>query len=188
MVTNIDIIVSNFKGNRTSVAFKHLYDALNKPIYALCKRYFCNINDAQDALQETFITIYNKIDSYTNKGSFEGWAKRVAINTCLQKIKANKKIVFITNNNFEAEDIVDDYNPALLQLIENKQDALLISMEQLPVQYKTVLNLYVVENFSHQEIGALLHITESNSKVLLNRAKTLLKNKLEQNVAKINTI
>ena len=139
-------------------------------LFALCLKYSKNHQDAEDTLQDSFLTIFNKIDQYKNKGSFEGWLKRITIHTALQKYreKSPLKIVKEVIN----EDEIEEIN---LENTTFNIDVLLGFIQQLPDRYRLVFNLYVLDNYSHKEIAELLNISEGTSKSNLSRARKILK-------------
>lgn len=141
-------------------------------------RYLKNEGDAQDMLQETFVTAYRKIDTFSGNGSFEGWIKRIAVTTCLQKLRSDKKHFTFNNPLNGNEDFIEEKTTYLEQ--EATEERLLRALNELPVGYRTILNLAVLEDYSHKEIAVLLNITESTSRSQLARAKVALKEKLER--------
>lgn len=168
-VDELEILVVRFQKKRKNRDFKAIYDILCQSIYYVCLRYLKNEVEAQEVLQQTFIRVFEKIDSYNHKGSFEGWVKRIAVNFSLTKIKQNQKIVF--------EEQIDDY--ALIDEEEIEPDSLtkdilLKKLKELPDGYRTIISLYVLEEYSHKEIAEMLSISESTSKSQLLRAKKKL--------------
>lgn len=134
--------------------------------------------DAQDVLQETFITAYRKVDTFSGQGSFEGWMRRITVNSCLAKLRLDKKQ--FTGGDFEkAEATVAAEEDDYLQQEETEAN-LLRALGKLPDGYRTIINLAILEDYSHREIGELLNISESTSRSQLTRAKAALKLKLEQ--------
>lgn len=172
----MNAVAETFRKSKDRGAFHDLYDILSGKLYYLCLRYLKNEPDAQDILQEIFVTIYHKIDSFTGNGSFEGWAKRIAINHCLQKLKADQKH-FIFNHSIGEQDIFLEEESNFLEQEETEED-LLKALHELPAGYRTILNLAILEDYSHKEIGLLLNITESTSRSQLARAKVALREKL----------
>lgn len=139
----------------------------------MCLKYAQNYEDAEDVLQDSFILIFDKIKQYKNKGSFEGWLKRITINVALQKYRQRKKLQVVRNDEVEAEVTVE-----LKQEIE--ADFLLDLIQRLPDQYRLVFNLYVLDHFSHKEIAEMLQISEGTSKSNLSRARSILKHKITE--------
>ncbi len=151
-----------------SKALKMLYDTYSSTMYAICLRYMNNTDEAKDALQEGFIKVYKNISKFKFSGSFEGWLKRIFVNTSIEQIRKRKL-------HYDVSDVAAD--PTLTSHIETgKMDAdkLLELVQKLPNGYRTVFNMYVVDGFSHKEIGKKLNITESTSKTQLFKARKQL--------------
>lgn len=140
----------------------------------MCLKYSNSYEDAEDTLQDSFLVIFDKIKQYKRKGSFEGWLKRITINTAIQKYrnKSTLQIVKEPSSNEEDDDIYFEDEHLTI-------DYLLNLIQQLPDRYRLVFNLYALDNFSHKEIAEMLNISEGTSKSNLSRARALLKNKIE---------
>jgi RNA polymerase sigma-70 factor (ECF subfamily) len=151
------------KGNRK--AQKVLYDRYSDAVFSCCLKYAPNYQEAQDVLQESFITIFEKIGQFEHKGSFEGWCKRIAINTALQNYRGAKIYSFETDN-LASEEIIEVEEPEDLGMQE-----LLEMVQQLPDRYRLVFSLYVLEGYSHKDIAGFMGITEGTSKSNLSRAR-----------------
>lgn len=151
-----------------------IYHLFAGKLFALCLKYSKTQQEAEDNLQEAFITIFNKIDQYKFKGSFEGWMKRIAINTALQTYR-QKNILNLVEDNYpeEVEVEVDEEQISLEYLLK--------IVQELPERYRMVFNLYVLDGYSHKEISSLLGIAEGTSKSNLSRARLILKDKIENN-------
>ncbi len=147
-------------------AQKQLYDYFSRVLYGICLRYSQNPDDAKDILQEGFIKIFSKISQYSGKGSFEGWIKRVMVNTALEFYRTNK---VHTGQSDVYEQVEISFSSFSLEKISQKE--LLIAMNNLALGYKTVLNLYAIEGYSHAEIAEMLGISEGTSKSQLSRAR-----------------
>ncbi len=150
-----------------------MYQLYADTIFVTCLKYSKNYADAEDTLQDCFITIFDKIHQYKNKGSFEGWLKRIAINTALQKYRKTSPLEIVTD--IKDQENEDDFT------IENdiyNVDILLEFVQQLPDQYRLVFNLFVLDGYNHKEIAEMLHISQGTSKSNLSRARKLLKEKL----------
>lgn len=161
-------------------AQSELYQLYADVLFAMCLKYSKNYQDAEDTLQDSFLTIFKKIDQYNNKGSFEGWLKRITINTALQKYreKSPLQIVKEVTNEDEVEEI--DLEDTTFNI-----DVLLNFIQQLPDRYRLVFNLYVLDNYAHKEIAKLLNISEGTSKSNLSRARKILKQELENYQKKV---
>src|ERR1051326_2577459 len=147
-----------------------LYNRFSPRMLGVCYRFAQSREDAEDMLQEGFIKIFSQIHTFGNKGSFEGWIRRIIVHTCINFLKKYKKF----NDNVELTyagylTVKEETIPSLMQA---KQVVECIRL--LPVGYRTVLNLYAIEGFSHREIGDMLDIEESTSRSQYTRAKTLL--------------
>jgi RNA polymerase sigma-70 factor (ECF subfamily) len=133
--------------------------------------------EAQDVLQEVFVKIYNHIGSYHHDGSFEGWLRRIAVNTSITCYRKNLKHAY--------QDDIDDLvakndEPVNFEDLEFTKEELFHCIEKLPLGYKTVFNLYVVEGFMHKEIAEMLGVDVNTSKSQLSRAKTYLQRELAE--------
>lgn len=156
-------------------AQEKLYRMYSGKLFGLCLKYSNNYQQAEDSLQDGFITIFNKIDQYEDKGSFEGWMKRIVINTTLQKHRKEKYFEIINENLLEdpVVEIDDD---------EITTDFLLESIQELPERYRQIFNLYALDGFSHKEIAEMLNISVGSSKSNLARARNILKEKIENHL------
>ncbi len=155
---------------------KKLYDALAGKMMFVCFRYCKNRDDAEDVLQEGFIKVFKHMESFKFEGSFEGWVRRIMVNTAINFITQQKqKYLFDdieTMSNHPESD--SDAGSKI-----NEKDLLKL-LCLLPDGYRTVFNLYVIEGYSHKEIAELLKISEGTSKSQLSKAKAQLKNLLHQ--------
>lgn len=161
--------------NNNREAQEELYNRYKDVLFPLCLKYCKNFTEAEDHLHDAFITILKKIRSYKSKGSFEGWMKRIVINTAIDKFKKNKMVSTPINDNLiSMTDTTIDENKLNLSL-----DTLLSVIQELPNQYRFVFNLYELDNHTHKEIAELLNISEGTSKSNLHRAKIILKKRIE---------
>lgn len=162
--------------NGDARAQKILFEKFGPKLYAVCMRYSNSPEAAQDMLQDGFVKIFEKLVSYKGEGSFEGWMRRVIVNTCLDELRRNKK----HQNNVD----IDDFSYSLTNndsvLDKIAADDLLKILNCLPLGYKTVFNLYVIEGYSHKEIAEELEITVSTSKSQFSRAKAILREIIEK--------
>ena len=151
-----------------------IYHLFAGKLFALCLKYSKTKQGAEDNLQDAFITIFDKIDQYKFKGSFEGWMKRIVINTSLQTYR-QKNVLNLVEENYPDEVEVEIDEDAL------SLDFLLKIIRALPERYRMVFNLYVLDGYSHKEIAGMLGIAEGTSKSNLSRARLILKDKIELN-------
>lgn len=167
-----ELIKSCIKGNRK--AQNELYHQYRDTLYFISLKYSRNDAEAEDNLHDAFITIFQKIKTFKDKGSFEGWMKRITIYKAIDKYKEKRPIaVELINDRLEDTTIESD----LEQLPLN---TLLMAIQELPDQYRLVFNLYQMDGYSHKEVAELLEISEGTSKSNYHRAKLLLKEKLTQ--------
>jgi len=153
-------------------AQSEIYHLFAGKMFGLCLKYSRNKQEAEDNLQDAFITIFDKIDQFKYRGSFEGWMKRIVINTTLQTYR-QKNVLNLVEKNLpdEVEVEIDEEDISL--------DYLLKIIQELPERYRMVFNLYVLDGYSHKEIADLLGIAEGTSKSNLSRARLILKEKIE---------
>ncbi|MEY3399374.1 MAG: hypothetical protein RL220_1968 [Bacteroidota bacterium] len=177
------IIEGCVKGEKRSQDI--LYKKFSSLLYGICLRYTKNKMEAQDVLQDVFVKIFNNIHAYHHDGSFEGWLRRIAVNTSITNYRRNLKHAF--------QDDIDDVvrmkeDPLEFDSAEFTREELLFCINKLPVGYRTVFNLYVVEGYMHKEIADMLEIDVNTSKSQLSRAKSYLqKELLELSKVKLNT-
>lgn len=151
-------------------AQKRLFDTLAPKMMAVCLRYMGNREDAEDVLQEGFVTLFTKLESYNGSGSFEGWARKVFVNTALMHLRKND-VLGVSDDIEEARSLfTEEATP--LQKMGYKELMDLIS--SLPPDARAVFNMYVVEGYSHKEIAATLGCTEATSRSKLQRARLQL--------------
>lgn len=159
--------------NKEPVAQEQLYRLFAGKMFALCLKYSKNKEEAEDNLQDGFIQIFDKISQFKNKGSFEGWMKRIIINTALQKYR-DKNVLNVVYDFVDEEEVMVEVEEDDISL-----DYLLKLIQELPNQYRLVFNLYVLDGYSHKEISKELKISEGTSKSNLSRARAILKEKIE---------
>ncbi len=151
-------------------AQQELYGRYSPKMLSVCYRYAKTREDAEDMLQEGFIKVFSQIKQFEGRGSLEGWILRIIVHTCINHLKKNKKfndnvdILFASNISVKEDNI-----PAVLQA---KQVVECIRI--LPIGYRTVLNLYAIEGYSHKEIASILDIEESTSRSQYTRARNML--------------
>lgn len=156
------------KGDRT--AQKRLYDRLAPKMFAVCLRYMGDRDSAEDILQDGFVTLFSKIDSYSGEGSFEGWARKIFVNTALMSLRKND--ILKQSEDIEAAWGLSAPDASALQRVSYRE--LLQLVAKLPPGFRTVFNMYVIEGYSHKEIGDALGISENTSRSQLMRARTVL--------------
>ncbi|MFM7671210.1 MAG: RNA polymerase sigma factor [Bacteroidota bacterium] len=155
---------------------EQLYRWLSPRLFAVCLRYASDREAAEDILQEGFIKLFQKLSSYRGEGSFEGWARRIIVNTAIEHFRRIKPLLSLDNENPIHEPSL--HETGITQL-EAKELSSLI--QELPVGYRTVFNLYAVEGYNHAEIAEQLGISEGTSKSQYSRAKKWLQERLKKN-------
>lgn len=167
-------IISQCK-NGDRAAQKALYDRLSSRMFPVCLRYMGNREAAEDVLQEGFISLFSKLDSYSGEGSFEGWARKVFVNTALMTLRKND--VMRKSEDIETAWSVSSEDPGALHNISYKELMGLIA--GLPPGFRTVFNMFLIEGYTHKEISEALGITEATSRSQLQRARVMLQNKIK---------
>jgi RNA polymerase sigma factor (sigma-70 family) len=153
-----------------AAAQRELYNRYSPKMLSVCYRFGQSREDAEDMLQEGFIKVFTQIHTFQNKGAFEGWIRRIIVHTCINFLKKYKKFndsVDLAYASYVA--VKEETVPSIMQA---KQ--VIESIRLLPVGYKTVLNLYAIEGYSHKEIAQMLDIEESTSRSQYTRAKSML--------------
>ena len=153
-------------------AQEQLYRLYAPKLFSVCLKYSRNYTEAQDNLQDGFLIIFDKIDQFSFKGSFDGWLKRVMVNHVLQQYRQETFLSLVK------EDVPDD-NEIEIDDEDISLEYLLKIIQELPNQYRLVFNLYVLDGYSHQEIAEMLTINLGTSKSNLARAKMILREKIE---------
>ena len=168
---SLNQLIENCKINDTK-AQGELYKLFSSKLFSVCLKYSKNYAEAEDNLQDAFLTIFDKIEQFTSKGSFEGWLKRITINTVLQKYRSEKVFDIVNEDNVEDVEIEVDEDDISI-------DYLLQIIQELPDRYRLVFNLYVLDGYSHKDIADLLEINIGTSKSNLARARQILKKTIE---------
>ena|SRR2546423_9586242 len=152
------------------VAQRELYNRFSPKMLAVCYRFAHNREDAEDMLQEAFIKVFSQIHTFQNKGAFEGWIRRIIVHTCINHLKKNKRfnesVDIIHANGIQVRE------ESVPSIVQAKQIVECIRL--LPIGYRTVLNLYAIEGYTHKEIADMLDIEESTSRSQYTRAKQML--------------
>ncbi|MEO8763400.1 MAG: RNA polymerase sigma factor [Ginsengibacter sp.] len=168
-----DLIKGCIAGNRQMQEI--LYYQFSPKMYGVCLRYSGNVEDANDLLQEGFIKIFRNLEKFRADGSFEGWMRRIFVNTSIEHFRKKVKLYNVTE---VQENTIEDDELNILDSMAEKDIILLVN--ELSPGYKAVFNMHVIEGYSHKEIAAILGITEGTSKSQLARAKGVLKKSVEK--------
>jgi RNA polymerase sigma-70 factor (ECF subfamily) len=168
-----EIINGCLKGNRRDQEL--LYRRHAAKLYAVCLQYSGNDEEARDILQEGFIKVFENLVNYKHEGSFEGWMRRIMVNTALEKYRSKHLLHRVDDIDQipepDAEPDNEDY--AGLQAVD-----LMMIIRDLPPKYRMVFNLFAIEGYSHKEIGSMMNITEGTSKSNLSRARVILQRRV----------
>ena len=171
---DLQLIDLCIKGDRASQ--KVLYNRLAPRMFPLCIRYIGNREMAEDVLQDGFITLFTKLEDYKGDGSFDGWARKIFVNTALMSLR--KKDALKMSEDLEAIRGMKDDLPSQNQNIGYKE--LMKLVMELPPGFRTVFNMYAIEGYSHKEISDTLGISETTSRTQLSRARIWLQNKIKE--------
>jgi RNA polymerase sigma-70 factor (ECF subfamily) len=166
-ISESDLINGCIEGNRRMQ--EELYRRFSPRMYAVCLRYAGSSEEAEDILQEGFIKVFKKLNTFRSEGSFEGWVRRIFVNTAIEHFRRKRYLQPVTEK--EENTMEGNYLSVLDNLAERD---IMELIQQLSPGYRTVFNMYVVEGYSHKEIGDMLGISEGTSKSQLSRAKVIL--------------
>ncbi len=168
-----NIINGCLKGNRRDQEL--LYRRHAPKLYAVCLQYSGNDEEARDILQEGFIKIFENLNHYKYEGSFEGWMRRIIVNTALEKFRSRHNLYRVDDIDqipeLDAEPDSEDYSGL-------DADDLMEIIRELPPKYRMVFNLFAIEGYSHKEIGQMVNISEGTSKSNLARARIILQRRV----------
>ncbi len=170
-VTENELIDGCLEGN--SRQQRNLYEKYAPKMLGVCFRYIQSRDEAEHVMVGGFVKVFQNIKQFKREGSFEGWIRRIVVNECLMYIRKNRYMSLETE--VEKADIDLDYEE-----IDAKMNAesLMILIQELPVGYRTVFNLYAIEGYNHYEIGEMLGISENTSKSQLSRARKILQSRV----------
>jgi RNA polymerase sigma factor (sigma-70 family) len=171
-----DLQLASLCAKGDKAAQKRLYDKLAPKMFAVCLRYMGDRETAADILQDGFVTLFSKIESYSGEGSFEGWARKIFVNTALMSLRKND--VLKQSEDIEVAWGVSSPDASAVQNVSYQE--LLKLIAQLPPGFRTVFNMYVIEGYSHKEIGEALGISENTSRSQLMRARNMLQGWLKK--------
>ncbi len=166
-ITDSDLINGCMRGDRRMQ--EELYGRFSPRMYAVCLRYAGNTEEAEDILQEGFIKVFKKLDSFRSEGSFEGWVRRIFVNTAIEHFRRKRYLMPVTE---KEENTIEGKFTSVLDELGAKDIMALV--QELSPGYRTVFNMYVVEGYTHKEIADMLGISEGTSKSQLSRAKVIL--------------
>ena len=173
-VTQEELIKGCLAGN--TVYQKAVYDHISAKMFGVCLRYASDYHTAEDILQEGFIKIFKNLHKFRGEGSFEGWARRIIVNTAIEFYRKHVHVQPIDDKNthqygYAYEDVVS----------EMSAEEIMQAVQKLAPGYRTIFNLYVIEGYNHREIGEMLEINEGTSKSQLARARKILMEEVMKN-------
>ncbi len=175
-MTDTELIKGCIKGDGNCQ--KALFNRYASPLLGVCQRYARNKEDAEDILQDSFIKIFGKLEQFKAEGSFEGWMRRVVVNTALKKYTVSRYTKEISVEQiYEVEGAVNTESASFSHLSEKD---LLVIINNLPDGYRLIFNLYVIEGYQHDEIANMLGIQASTSRSQLVKARQLLQREILQ--------
>lgn len=154
----------------------------------VCMRYTNDRDTAQEIVQDSFIKVFEKLSLFDHSGSFEGWIRRIVVNTAIDSIRKSKKDPFLTDNDndFKLGGIDPMAESEELHLTDLKAEIIMEAIQQLSPSYRTVFNLYVIDNYSHKEIAETLGISEGTSKSNLSKARYNIQKIVESKFIKLH--
>lgn len=158
-------------------AQRKLYDLYAPMMMGVCLRYVNDYDDACDVLQDGFVKLFTKIDSYSGTGSFSGWIRRIFVTTSLEFLRTKNALKFALNID-ELNETVENFDDAIVEKIA--ADELMDSIAKLPDGYRAVFNLFAIEGYSHLEIAEALNISEGTSRSQYARARKFLQKRLQE--------
>ena len=167
-------------------AQRELYETYAPRMMGLCLKYCKDYDAAQDLLHDGFIKVFTQIKKYSGRGSFEGWMRKVFVNVVLEHFRKEKSKYLLTSDIEELQVEVSDENLERLFNDEITEETLLNMIQEMPTGYRTVFNLYVIEEMTHKQIAKKLGIQENASRSQYSRAKSYLKNKVNGYLANNN--
>jgi RNA polymerase sigma factor (sigma-70 family) len=177
MHNEADLIEGCIRGDRKMQY--ELYERFAPKMFGVCLRYASNNEEAEDILQEGFIKVFKKMGSYRSEGSFEGWIRRIFVNTAIEHFRRKTHLQPITE---KEENTVEGKYLSVLDSLAEKDIVQLV--QQLSPGYRTVFNMYVIEGYSHKQIAEQLGISEGTSKSQLSRAKQILQELVQKHIEK----
>lgn len=174
ILSDSELVQRCLKGDAS--AQKQFYDRFARRMLGVCYRYVQNLHEAEDVLQEGYIRAFRYLKDYRGQGSLEGWLRRIMVTTALNYLKKESHFREELELNAAQQETTGAVD--ILQRLENEEVIKLI--KQLSPGYRSVLNLFAIEGYSHKEIGEMLGIGESTSRSQYTRAKQILLKKIEK--------
>ena len=164
-----EIIRLAIENNRT--AQQRIYNKFSPKMLSVCRQYIKDIHQAEDIMITAFMKVFVNLKKFEQKGSFEGWIRRIMVNECISHIRVQKKVTFVEDENYFEEsfnNIESQFSVEDIQFL----------IDSLPDGYRMIFNLYAIEGYKHQEIATMLRIKEGTSKSQLSHARKILKEQI----------
>jgi len=164
-----EIIRLAIENNR--VAQQRIYAKFSPKMLSVCRQYIKDIHQAEDMMITAFMKVFVNLKNFEQKGSFEGWIRRIMVNECISHIRVQKKVSFMEDENFfegSFNNIESQFSVQDIQFL----------IDNLPDGYRMIFNLYAIEGYKHQEIASMLGISEGTSKSQLSHARKILKEQI----------
>lgn len=168
------LVIECVKGD--SRAQRMLFERFSKKMLGVCMRYAKSTEQAEDVLQDGFIKVFSKLNDFKHDGSLEGWIRRIMVNTSLDQIRKENKL--LGNMSLDNVDYKLQDNAFVLENLAAKD--LMKMVQSMPLGYKVVFNMFAIEGYSHKEISEHLRISENTSKSQYSRARAYLRARLEK--------
>jgi len=165
---NENQLLIELKNNKRE-AQQTLFEMYSPKMLGVCRQYVIDMQHAEELMLNGFLKVFTKISNFQNKGSFEGWIRRIMINECISFLRIKKRMVFIANDSFFTEEVTIEFTDDT-----NNVSQLQYLVDNLREDLRVVFNLFVVEEYKHKEIAELLEITENASKLRYRKAKNIL--------------
>ena len=169
----LETLIARCRKNDSKAQYA-MYEMLAPKMLGVCRRYVKSIEEAEEILSNGFVKVFGKIDQFRDEGPFEGWVRRIMVRESINYIRYQRNIFVEVN----PEWVPELGHNTLQEKFEAEE--LLGVIDELPVGYRTVFNLFAIEGYAHKEIGEMLGITESTSKSQLNKARGYLKERINQ--------
>ncbi|WP_396169699.1 RNA polymerase sigma factor [Flavobacterium sp.] len=167
----IEIIQLAVDNNRQ--AQRKIYTQFSAKMLGVCRQYIKDIHQAEDVMITAFMKVFTNIKNFENKGSFEGWIRRIMVNECISYIRVQKKVNFIEDESYSEESFNNIESQLSLEDIQ-------FLIDSLPEGYKMVFNLFAIEGYKHHEIASMLGINEGTSKSQLSQARKMLQTQINK--------
>lgn len=173
LLSDNQLIDGCLKGDRK--AQESLYNRYAPRMLGVCMRYISRQDEAEDVMQEAFVRIFEKLHTFNGESALQTWLTRIMVNQALNHLRSRKTLIVLEED--EVQQSAVHVSPQAYHALD--AEVVMLAIRQLPDGYRTVLNLFSIEGYSHAEIGQLMGISESTSRSQFSRARQLLEKKLQ---------